>query len=200
MKRYVAILIIICLLFAVILAVAFVMSFDIPEYQQLTELSKVIMQSILAGTVTFLGLFLTICSQENQVKNNLRESLCPCIIVQKSSGLSAIKDVSSQKVGKGVIICTREEKIRTIDCSLYNCKDNYGLNLSVESIHGKVCLGNIENELIDITIAINGEKNGFITLMFNDVYGEKYTETIKYHYRGIDNSVMFNSSEPKRRK
>lgn len=168
-------------------------------HPQIVDLSKIILQAMLTGAVTFLGLFFTIFSQEGQNKKQKELDFCPCIIVNDFGGLSTTRDIGSINDTEKIVVCCSDDIIRTIDLSICNCKFNYGLNLSVESNSGEYYLGNIKNENINIKITLKND-DYYLVFKFEDAYGLKYEQKIKYQYDNKMKSIRFISCQPTRRK
>ena len=178
---------------------AFQSNYSDVENQQIMEISKLVFQAAVTGFVTFTGLFLTIYSQDVQLKKKERTEICACLIINYSHGTSASKNISNIVNNKNVIICSEEEMVRTVECVIVNCKNNYALNLSVESTCGEIKLGIIKDTPIKVQFALKEEAEGEITFKFEDIYGMQYKQKVVYEYQQRNNEYQFVSQQPQRR-
>ena len=199
MKKFVILAIILDLLIIFIAYNAFQNNYLGDENQRIVDISKLVLQSTVTGVVTFTGLLLTIFSQDNQSKRKEQLKLCACLIIKNSSGASASKDITCIKNNPKVIVCDDKPQIRTVECMVENCKKNYALNLSIESVHGEVKLGTIKDECRNIQLALKKEETGELVFKFEDIYGLKYKQKIVYEYQQHINTFQFISKQPKRR-
>lgn len=198
MKKY-----IIILFFGAILIVGVSVGFFCHYYsdvssQHIVDITKIIFQSMLTGSVTFCGLFLTILSQEHQNKKQNNLEHCPCIIVKDYKGLSAPRDITSINETEKIVICCAERFVRTIDLTICNCKSNYCLNCSIKKEDGNYIIGNIKDQNEKIRVAL-WDQNHFLVFNFEDVYGLKYQQEIKYQYDKDTKAISFVSCQPKRK-
>ena len=199
MKKYVLLAIILDLFIICMSYSAFKNNFSGEESQKIAEISKLVFQATVTGAVTFSGLFLTICSQDNQVTKKERMELCACMVIKDSHGTSASKEISSISNNKNVVICSNEGLVRTVECTIENCKNNYALNLSIKSINGEIKLGTIKDNHINLQLALKEGNKGIFVFKFEDIYGLKYMQEISYEYQQTTNEFQFISHQPKRR-
>ena len=107
-------------------------STDLPE-QKIVDVCKIIIQSTIAGAITFTGLLLTFSSQESQTKNKNQLDICPCFIIENCGILSAAKEKKDITITPNTVMCSTSTKLRTVECSIVNCKNNYGLNVTIKT-------------------------------------------------------------------
>lgn len=165
----------------------------------IVETSSMIMQSTITGAVTFIGLYLTCLSQDMQDTRKERMELCPCIVVKDSLSPSVIKDENSISKNQKIIICSNMNKVRTVTCSIMNCKKNYVLNLSIRDKNGNREVGTIINEIFTLELALNAENKGELIFEFQNIYGLKYKQKIIYEYQSGIKNYYFISNQPKRK-
>ncbi len=198
MKKYVLIALTVALLIVGVSLFFFMKSYGSDESKQVVEISKIVFQSMLAGSVTFCGLLLTIASQEHQNRRQKALERCPHFVVINATGVSASRDVSSINASERVTVCCGTKTVRTIDCTLCNCKSNYGLNVFLVGNPAKINLGCFSTEQRKLKLALN-DGEGKLFLYFEDVMGFKYQQEIEYVLNS-EKVYQFVSKQPQRRK
>ena len=158
MKKFVVISLLIDLIIVIIAVSVFIFNSSDSVEQQIVDVCKIIIQATITGTITFTGLLLTFLSQEQQIKNKNKLELCPCFIIENCNSLSAIKTKDDIAKNSGVLICSTAANIRTVECAIVNCKDTYGLNVSLETCDGAYKLGNLKSQDIELILAVNGKE------------------------------------------
>lgn len=199
MKKFVLLMLLVALLLFGLSVGVFCHYYNDKLNQQIVDISKIVFQSMLTGSVTFCGLFLTISSQEYQNQKQKRLERCPCIIVKDFKGLSAARDITSISDTEKIVLCCTDCIVRTIDLTICNCKSNYCLNCSIESQVGSFAIGNIVDQNEKIKIALKDQDDSLV-FKFEDIYGLKYQQEIKYQYDSKTKSICFVSCQPTRRK
>ena len=125
--------------------------------QQIVTVSKIMIQSICTGTVTFLGLFFTIYSQEIQSKERIRIELCPCFIITSNGKPSTTKEYNHD-LSNNMIVCCNSRKIREVECNIINCRNNFGLNILISKNNSKRYIGSLNyNEKLPVTLILNSD-------------------------------------------
>ena len=165
--------------------------------EQIVTLSKIALQSIISGFITFLGLYITISFNERQI--NRKE------LIEKRPNLSIdfIGKASSKKNrdtidSKNTIICTESKNVRTIDCRIKNLKE-----CEVKRIHIKHSrIISIEIKCLDkfeVALCENPIKCKRFYIVYEDVMGNKYQQKVKYKFEKRKSTYAKTTSEPKRR-
>lgn len=196
MKKF--ILIVICFFICSGLIICYYYSTNSLETfdQQIVTISKILIQSICTGTVTFLGLFFTIYSQEIQNREKLRVELCPCFIVKLNGMPSAAKEYNDN-FSNNMVICCNSRKVREVKCDIINCRNNFGLNVAIYKDNLKKYIGSLNgNEKLSITLILDSDNENSFFINFEDVYGIRYFQKIDYNF--IGNRYNFISHQPTR--
>ena len=106
MKKYVSIALTIMIFFIIVIVMRtiYVDNANLTEPEKNAEISKIIFQSVLAGSITFLGLFVTIVTQDLQNEAKEKKQICPCFILTANGKASAEIDSNESPAGLNQII------------------------------------------------------------------------------------------------
>lgn len=198
MKKYVIIVLGVALLLASMFAFLYWEYSPNCKNDVISEVVKIGYQAMLTGTVTFSGLFFTILSQEQQSKKKQRIELCPCIVVTECNVTASDHKVESISATGNVRVCCSDKSVKLAEVTIANCKDNYGINLSLLGNECTYPLGNLAEKEVALKIALSPISNKLVFL-FEDVYGLKYRQEIHYQYDG-QGRISFTAQQPTRRK
>lgn len=199
MKKFIAITLLVDLIIVIAAVSLFVCNSNNLLEQNIVDICRILIQSTITGAITFIGLLLTFLSQEQQTKNKNQLDIRPCFIIENCSSLSAKMNQKNIPKNSNAVMCSSSTELRTVECSIVNCKNNYGLNVNIQTIEGFYKLGNIKTENIELLLVVDGTKGDEILIIFEDVYGCSYEQKIKYTYQN-NNQIVFTSKQPERRK
>lgn len=165
--------------------------------EKIAEISTIVFQSILSGTITFLGLLFTIVTQGFQNESKEKKQLCPCFIIITKGKVSAEIDKIEIK-DEAINVEKNEKSFRIQDCILINVKNNYALNTYFLGTNNKKQYfeNNAEHATI-LSLALSARGAGNFFVFFEDVYGNKYKQKIKYFLNDTENEYQFVSKAPK---
>ncbi|MBQ9887424.1 MAG: hypothetical protein IJM37_11295 [Lachnospiraceae bacterium] len=167
---------------------------------QITTISKILLQSIVSGFVTFLGLFMTISFNEYQNKQNEKNKICPKFYLVPKERASALKKINVIDE-KNFFICTYSKNAREIECEIKNTRECKAKKIFIKkNLNIKKKIKNLEckDNICFLTLGNNCRFYRSFKIFFEDVMGNKYKQKIKYKYDD-DGSYDFKSSIPKKR-
>lgn len=102
-----------------------------PINEQIVAISKITLQSVISGFVTFLGLLMTISFNEYQRKLDDRIRICPVFYFEPTEKASVL--IKQKKINdKTYYQCTHAKSVRTIVCVLGNSKDCLAKNIYIK--------------------------------------------------------------------
>ncbi len=153
----------------------------------IVKIATMMIESLLAGAVTFGGLFFTFMFQERQVKVKDENEACPLFVIEATNNPTAEDNVHIDKDVNEVCDGKNSDKVRKINCTVKNVKGNYALNaeLIMNNSNEKIKIGN--NMALRFCLLSSGEHSLFFR--FEDIYGRKYKQEVTYEY--IRNNYNF---------
>lgn len=171
---------------------------------QIVTISKIMLQSVISGLVTFLGLFITISFNEYQIKQKELIKIRPVLYFEPIEMASAL-------IKKKTIIksdgfnCSNSKKVRKLTCTLCNSENN-----SVKNIYLKKLLSiNMESNYSDTSndnnlycLYLNAENSSILNrfyIQYEDIMGNKYKQTVKYKFDSNKKTYTLKMSIPRRR-
>lgn len=201
MKKFIIIAIICCLVIAVISVALFMYYSTDCINEQLTKITSIVFQAILSGSITFIGLFFTVLSQEVHKKEQQKDEVKPCFVINPIESAGPKRLVSELQLSGDVVLCSEAKELRALHCELVNTKENYGLNVSIQCPYEtSFYLGSVKKQNHTLKLLLDGVQESYLWLFFEDVYGVKYKQKIVYKYEERYNRYRFTSVQPKRRK
>lgn len=202
MKKIIIFTICICIIVEIVVTGAFMYLSQDECSEKLVVVAQIILQAILSGVVTFVGLFFTILSQERQANDSFILQQRPCFIIDPPNYASVKSVLSEITTKQSLIICHEDGEVRTSQCVLKNVKDNYGINVFIRSENSNLnYIGNFSKDYgKNVQLVLKAQEDGEFWVEFEDVYGNKYKQKINYKYLDGQNKYQFFSNQPQRRK
>ena len=188
----------ILIVFIVLFAISLLLFIILTEYDvgRARGILSNIAQGLLTGTVTFLGLFITL-SEQNKVRSEDKEEherlrmeerkkeTCPCfyIIFENIYGRGNTNDaidLSGKAINK-----------RAISCSIINARNNVPLNVGLvsptNSVKSRPNLKRIDSkfvlEISKLLLSTQNDGECFFSIDFDDIYGLHYRQKICYEFK-----------------
>lgn len=199
MKNKIWCLIVLCLVVAII--AGYIFWHNTSNDDPVADVSKQVFSSLITGLVSFTGLLITITFQNQQALHKQLVDIQPCFVVIPDGAASAEKTRDYFQSNGQYYLCSSSTYLRTISSQIKNVKSNaYAINVALTDDLQKIHypLGSYENEPITCDLAL---KNGtsLFYIDFEDVYGTKYYQEIKYEYNNEHNQYTFIMSQPTRK-
>ena len=126
MKKIILLVIVLFIVFGIALCLVFSWNSTDAVNEQIVALSKIALQAIISGFVTFLGLFFTISFNEYQLKYKELIKIRP-VLYFKSKEKASAKIERKKITNENAILCSNSNSVRTVKCELGN-SNNCGVN------------------------------------------------------------------------
>lgn len=198
MKRIYSITFIVVIVFALISVILYIYYYDSKSSNLMMSILEICMDSLLTGAVTFIGLIVTFSFQRKQDKENYEKNICPCIVVQTADKARPSQKNINPQLKETELLLTDAKNVRTLDCKIFNPTSNCILNVKIHIGQNEVPIelsGKSKIYKCHLASGIESE----ILFTFEDIFGNRYMQKIKYKQETSLNYV-FHYSPPRKLK
>lgn len=160
------------------------------------NLLAVVIEATLMGTISFVGLYITISFQKNQSDKKEESKLCPIFIFEQNSNaiLKSIETLTDKEKENIISDGSIDEKLISTNITIKNLK-SMATALNMRLIIGHLQIPLCEGVAQDLYLKTCEGKHK-LELIFENVYGLRYSEKIEYEC--IQKKFYFTYNQPRR--